>query len=497
VNVGREKRMRSGTLGVGLAALAVAGAALAPAAFASDFPVASTGDIWFQADHAGFLGDKGALVEEYYLRIVNNQLRFEEEDEGASARVHVKLKYQDAEGNGVGEAEQDFDLHAADMTTAGSPDFAQLLVLREPLHPRAAAVEITAEDVNSRKRGLLYMVTGKRRNGHATGTLIRPAIPPDALGVSDLAFAWEAKEGAPDHPFYKNGWDVVPNPARVYGLLQPTLTAYYEVYDRRPEHGAGRPLLVRHELVDRSGAVTVSGPDSVRSEAGEWSRLVTFDVSKAVTGEHRLRVVVTDPATGESATSERTFSVLWKNELWARSEQDLLDEARVLFTEEEYERFRAMSAGDRAVHAEKFWSDADPTPSTPLNEIREEFRRRLAYANRQYGDQGKGMLTDRGRIYIRFGEPDEVQHELLPTQDTQLDQQVPELSEENAAGKLLSSKDEIDTRPYEIWTYTRQGTPLFPERERTTTVTGLRFVFVDETGTGHYVLRYQSDFIGY
>lgn len=315
--------------------------------------------------------------------------------------------------------------------------------------------------------------------------------------MSDLAFAWEAKEGAPDHPFYKNGWEVVPNPARVYGLLQPTLTAYYEVYDRRPEPGAGRPLLVRHELVDRSGAVTVSGPDSVRSEAGEWSRLVTFDVSKVVTGEHRLRVVVTDPATGESAVSERTFSVLWKNDLWARSEQDLLDEARVLFTEEEYERFRAMSAGDRAVHAETFWNDADPTPSTPVNEIREEFRRRVAYANRQYGDQGKGMLTDRGRIYIRFGEPDEIQHELLPTQDTQLDQQVPELSEENAAGKLLSSKDEIDTRPYEIWTYTRQGTPLFPERERTTTVTGLRFVFVDETGTGHYVLRYQSDFIGY
>ena len=72
-----------------------------------------------------------------------------------------------------------------------------------------------------------------------------------------------------------------------------------------------------------------------------------------------------------------------------------------------------------------------------------------------------------------------------------------ELTEENAEGRLLATNDETDTRPYEIWTYTRQGTPLFPEREFTTSLTGLRFVFVDETGTGRYVLRYSSDFIGY
>jgi hypothetical protein len=107
------------------------------------------------------------------------------------------------------------------------------------------------------------------------------------------------------------------------------------------------------------------------------------------------------------------------------------------------------------------------------------------------------MLSDRGRLYIRFGEPDEIQRELLPTGDRQLDRQVGNLTEENISGSLLATNDVIDTRPYEIWIYTRQGSPLFPARERTTTVTGLRFVFVDETGTGHYVLRYSSDFIGY
>jgi GWxTD domain-containing protein len=487
---------RAPGLRAGLAVLLIA--VFPAAALGSAFPVASTGDIWFQADHAGFLGAKGGIEEEYYLRIVNNQLRFEEGEKGTRrARVHVRLDFKDVEGNGVEEAEQDFELSAESPAAAASADFAQLLIVREPLHPRAAAVEITLEDLNARKRGLLYLVTQKRRNGKATGSLARPPLRADALGVSDLAFAWEAREGNPEHPFFKNGWEVVPNPSRIYGLLQPALTAYYEVYDRRPARADSALLLVSHEVVDAGGNVTVSGPDTVRTGSGEWGRVVSLDVSKARTGSHTLRVRVVDPATGEETVSERAFSVLWKNDLWATSEQDLLAEARVLFTEEEYERFRNMSAGDRAVYAEQFWARVDPSPNLPGNEVREEFLRRVAHANRQFGDQGKGMLTDRGRIYIRFGEPDEIQHELLPTQDSQLDQQVPELSEENAAGKLLSSKDVIDTRPYEIWTYTRQGIPLFPERERTTTVTGLRFVFVDETGTGHYVLRYQSDFIGY
>ena len=38
---------------------------------------------------------------------------------------------------------------------------------------------------------------------------------------------------------------------------------------------------------------------------------------------------------------------------------------------------------------------------------------------------------------------------------------------------------------------------LFPEREFATSLTGLQFVFIDETGTGHWVLRYQSDFVNY
>jgi GWxTD domain-containing protein len=224
---------------------------------------------------------------------------------------------------------------------------------------------------------------------------------------------------------------------------------------------------------------------------------MSFDVSALPSGEYTLTVSVRDSADGGEAASSRSFNLLWKTGSWDRTEQEILDEARVLFTEKEYDRFRTMSTGDREQYVEKFWADADPDPTSAGNPLRHEFLRRVAYANRHFGSDGKGMTSDRGRIYIRFGEPDEIERELLPTQDNQLDQLVAGLSEQNAAGRTLATNDEIDTRPFEIWIYTRQGSPLFPERERTTSVTGLKFVFVDESGTGRYILRYSSDFIGY
>ena len=76
------------------------------------------------------------------------------------------------------------------------------------------------------------------------------------------------------------------------------------------------------------------------------------------------------------------------------------DEERAAFkrfsTEEEKENF-----------VEQFWLRRDPTPDTAENEFKEEHYRRIAYANERYASGIPGWKTDRGRIYITFGPPDE------------------------------------------------------------------------------------------
>lgn len=483
--------MRTWTIPLILAGALALLAAAPCGAVTTEFPISSTGDIWFTADHAGFLSSEGGVVEEFYFRVTNDQVEFKEEDGVQEARLFFTLEFRDEEDNKLGEASQEFGFSVPDAEQATSTDYAQLLVLREQIDPRTASVKIIAEDLNARKRGLLYLVTGKRKSGDASGFLSRPEFDEHDFAISDMQFAWTIDAAEEGDNFVKHGMNVVPNPARSYGLLQERLSAYFEVYDRREGLEGERTYVLHHELVAPNERVTRSRADTVQAEGGIWVKVVRFGLEGYETGEYLFRTIVEHPETGARAVTERSFSLLWKNEFWEMSEQELLDEARVLLTEAEYDRFEQMSAGDRALYVQRFWMQYDQA-------LRQEFLRRVDFANRQYADHRRGMLTDRGRMYIRFGPADEITQELVPTGASPLDNQIADITgEDGAIGELLATNDGFDGRPYEIWEYTRQGYPLFPERERTTSVTGLRLVFVDETGTGYYVLRYTSDFLAY
>jgi len=63
---------------------------------------------------------------------------------------------------------------------------------------------------------------------------------------------------------------------------------------------------------------------------------------------------------------------------------------------------------ERDQFIEQFWLRRDPTPDTPENEYKEEHYRRIAYSNEHFPAGKPGWMTDRGRIYIVFGPPDEI-----------------------------------------------------------------------------------------
>ena len=68
---------------------------------------------------------------------------------------------------------------------------------------------------------------------------------------------------------------------------------------------------------------------------------------------------------------------------------------------------RLSSDAERDHFIEQFWLRRDPTPATVENEFKEEHYRRIAYANQHYAARVEGWKTDRGRIYIIYGPPDE------------------------------------------------------------------------------------------
>ncbi|HEK85563.1 MAG: GWxTD domain-containing protein [Candidatus Saccharicenans sp.] len=96
------------------------------------------------------------------------------------------------------------------------------------------------------------------------------------------------------------------------------------------------------------------------------------------------------------------------------------DKFSLILTEAEKEVYKHLPEGERQDFLELCWKFRDPDPTTEENELREEFKERVAYANRwfspipgdrlSHGPQAQirdaGWFTERGKVYIILGPPD-------------------------------------------------------------------------------------------
>ena len=133
-----------------------------------------------------------------------------------------------------------------------------------------------------------------------------------------------------------------------------------------------------------------------------------------------------------------------------------------IITDEERRAFKKLATDEeREQFIEQFWRRRDPDPDTDENEFKEEYYERIAYANERFASGIPGWKTDRGRIYIMYGKPDEI--------------------ESHPAGGPYERPSwegggSTSTYPFEIWFY----------RYLPGVGSGIEIEFVDPTGTGEY-----------
>jgi len=120
------------------------------------------------------------------------------------------------------------------------------------------------------------------------------------------------------------------------------------------------------------------------------------------------------PAARETVAKPLTEKERKKKEEKLRKELEtpyrkwLNEDVFYIITDEERTAFKRLQTDEeREQFIEQFWLRRDPTPDTVENEFKEEHYRRIAYANERFASGIPGWKTDRGRIYITFGPPDE------------------------------------------------------------------------------------------
>ena len=86
---------------------------------------------------------------------------------------------------------------------------------------------------------------------------------------------------------------------------------------------------------------------------------------------------------------------------WARGP------VQYLMTRDEMTAWNAIkSDADADKFIALFWARRDPTPGTPQNEFREDFERRVQYADQTFTNgRQRGSLSDRGKVLVLFGAP--------------------------------------------------------------------------------------------
>lgn len=243
------------------------------------------------------------------------------------------------------------------------------------------------------------------------------------------------------------------------------LVYYVGLYAARAER-----VRVSGRVLTESGTQMVEiAPRRVSIEPDGGFADSVVDLDSLPPGRYRFEVMVTGPDSqltrsapfgmAGSTTVPEVAAVVEASEWPTDLAESELDEAyqplSYLMTSDEQGVYSPLSVEGKRKWLRRFWARRDPTPGTARNEERERFYSAVTEADRRYGEGGAsaipGWRTDRGRVLIRFGEPDE----------------------------KLRRPQTGRTAPYEVWKYSRR-------RAR-------KFVFMDVTRFGNFVLIYTDD----
>jgi len=139
----------------------------------------------------------------------------------------------------------------------------------------------------------------------------------------------------------------------------------------------------------------------------------------------------------------------------------LKEDVVYIISDQEKTAFEHLGTDEERQHfVEEFWARRNPTPGAPENEFKKEHYRRIAYANKHWAWNLPGWKTDRGRIYILHGPPDEIDSH--PTGSSYM------RPESEGGGSAM-------TCPFENWRYSHfEG------------IGSLSIEFVDPSSSGEY-----------
>jgi GWxTD domain-containing protein len=442
------------------------------------------GKIGFTVDAAAMPDSSGSLLE-VYVRLAPATLMAVVGERPQGGRFTLAVTLRNSFGRVEHKVDQEFVASGGD--TAGGYGKVVILPFRTTPGKKKLQLKMTAS-----RPGLSKNSVGRTQVESVEGELQVPGPEPGGT-LSDLAFVWPESPGS-----RRTQREMLPNPERLYGLFADTLRAGFVA---RAPGAADRGWHWVARVLDSGGRV-VTTVEGDAPPAPAIATAIAADLSSEPAGRYDLELKTWREGDAGALLRRARFSIAWEARTWTLSPQEIIDYAHFLLSQDDEEAFALMPPGEQERVISDFWRVRDPTPDTGVNEAREKFVQRVDFANRTYGRYGlgKGMFSDMGRVFIRYGEPSEVLRQVIPTQDNTLAEVVRQLAaaDKRAVGDVQDKMMGADMRPFEVWIY--EGEIPLPVDADPSTLTQPRirnkrlvFLFVDEQWVGDYRLRYSTE----
>ena len=413
-----------------------------------DLPLRATGDLRVFAETAGFRGPQNLTRFEVYTLIDAQQLQFVPEAGKYVSQIDFVLSLQDSAGNPVTRELWTRNVSVKNIRELKQNGALVRDVVGFDIAPGPYTITLDAEDIYGDRAGTC--------EGHVR---VRGFEGP-ALVVSDIVFASELEKAEESGRFVRNGWRVVPNTTRFFRVGKP-IQIYFEIYNFKVM--ADNPqdsFVLGYSLRDTAGMAVKSYPAKRLLKPGE--SVVKTDVLETEDlpgGAYALQVELFDRGTREHVRHARKVFLISEeveNPQLTEAEQEQLRHYQSIHhiaSEKDLTMYKSLASQNAKMKfLQTFWKKLDPTPTTPLNERLRDHLMRMKYSDDTFTAQpgNLGSDTDKGRIYVKYGPPNERDY-----------------TTSAAVGKA------IDT-----WIYEKSGRYIF--------------VFFDRRGTGVYELVHST-----
>ncbi len=228
----------------------------------------------------------------------------------------------------------------------------------------------------------------------------------DSLNLSDIELVAKFARDTTEGRFSKGGLRVMPNPSGQFGVAYDLVNVYLEVYNMVADTF---PFEVVYAVLDSNRTPVKTFPTEKRRKSGSSISLTfAIDAKELIPGGYFLFVRVCDLSTLKEVNQYKRFSIVNPEtsikHLAFRSlgpeERRYYEMIHFFATEKEQRQFKKLSSQGREKFLEQFWTKHDFP----------EFLARIKYADAHFGFGRKpGRETDRGKMYIKYGPPDEIE----------------------------------------------------------------------------------------